>query len=257
MNIENTIKILAISLILTVSFPNSSYALSDNPIFVEISTQWCGACKMLEPTIEQLKGEYGGKVTFLKLDATNEETVLASIAIAEQYGVAEFFLNNRDAFPRVGIFCSTSSIPDHNLLGARSLDSFKEILNGLALEGGLCSLSDSATPKQADLGPGRPGEPEYEEVNSGRPDIPLLSDRPQLPEITGRPAELSFWQAGSSIPFYAYFQFWVLPECTGNSNIICSNHGLQENNNQDIPVFKPWNPNTTRNEKEFNGLKKG
>ncbi|MBI1858045.1 MAG: hypothetical protein HYR97_02895 [Candidatus Melainabacteria bacterium] len=256
MNIENTIKILAISLILTVSFPNSSYALSDNPIFVEISTQWCGACKMLEPTVEQLKGEYGGKVTFLKLDATNEETVLASVAIAEQYGVSEFFLNNRDAFPRIGIFCSTSATPDHNLLGALSIDSFRAILNGLALEGGVCSLSDSGSPKQADLGPGRPGEAEYEEVLGGRPDIPLLSDRPKLPVISGRPPELSFWQAGGPIPFYAYFQFWVLPECTGDINVICSNFGLEENKDE-VPTFKPWNPNTTRNEKEFNGLKKG
>lgn len=264
MNSLKAIIITLITLFATVfSSAPSNAIFSGNPIFVEITTEWCGACKMLKPVIEDLKKEYEGKVTFIKLDATDEQSIIASRVIARQYGLEEFFEKSRDVFPRVGIFCSNSSFPDQNLIGFRKIEAFREVLNGLALEGGLCNLSDSIVPEQADLGPGRPGEPEYPIVTEGRPDIPLLDGRPIETLSVGRdrPKELSFWQVGQPIPFYAYFQYFLLPECSGSTNVICSNYGLENNDNNNsgntTPIFTPWDPNATRNEKGFESLKKG
>lgn len=253
------VTLLTVILTFGLTLPSKSF-FAGNPVFVEISTEWCGACKMLEPVIEELKKEYAGQITFLKLDATNEESILASQAIAREYGVEEFFNNSRDAFPRVGIFCSNSELPDHNLLGYRPAESYREILSALASDGGICSLSDSATPKQADLGPGRPEDPKYPIVEGGRPEAPVIDGRPVSPNLAGRPKELSFWLAGEPIPFYAYFQFLAFPKCTADSNIVCSNYDDLENSSDsknDKPKFKPWDPNATRNEKGFDSLKKG
>ena len=229
----------------------------EKPLFVEISTDWCFACKFLKPTIQKLEQEYGGKVNFLLLNASNEEAVKESELIASRYGLLNFFNSNRNAFPRVAVFCSSNSIPESNILGASNYDSYREVLDKLT--NGSCNLSNSVT--VADLGPGRPQDTEFPDITGeGRPELPYCLDRPKdiLANISGRPAELTFWTIGRSIPISAYYQYLVLPKCSGN-NIICSN--IVDEIKKDInkgnestnePVYKPWTPNATRDEK---GLK--
>lgn len=229
-----------------------------NPIFVEISTQWCGACKILKPTIEELKKEYAGKVTFLLLDATSETSLIEASKIAQVYGISEFFNNNKNAFPRVGIFCSNSSIPDNNILGAYPKESYTTPLNEI-LNRTSCNLHTNNTQTEtADSGQTRPPQPNYPEIIGERPSEPSFSDRPALPVISERPEELSFWQIGQTIPLYAYFQYFKFPECTGNQNIVCANYSNEKNTIPDNkPTFTPWDSNATRNEKGFDSLKKG
>jgi len=51
------------------------------PVLVDFSAVWCGPCKMLDPIVHQLAGEWDGKVKFVKIDADQNPNILM------QYGV--------------------------------------------------------------------------------------------------------------------------------------------------------------------------
>jgi thioredoxin 1 len=54
---------------------------ASEPVVVDFYADWCGPCRMMTPVVEQLAGEYAGKVTIGKLD------VDANQDIAIRYGV--------------------------------------------------------------------------------------------------------------------------------------------------------------------------
>ena len=54
---------------------------SSDPVLVDFSAVWCGPCKMLDPVVKQLAGEWDGKVKVVKVDAD------ANPNIVMKYGV--------------------------------------------------------------------------------------------------------------------------------------------------------------------------
>jgi thioredoxin 1 len=54
---------------------------SDKPVLVDFWAIWCGPCKMIAPTIEELAKEYDGKLKVTKMD------VDANPKTAMQYGI--------------------------------------------------------------------------------------------------------------------------------------------------------------------------
>ena len=54
---------------------------SDVPVLVDFWAEWCGPCKAIGPSIEQLATEYEGKAKVFKLDVDSEGD------LAMQYGV--------------------------------------------------------------------------------------------------------------------------------------------------------------------------
>jgi thioredoxin 1 len=54
---------------------------SAEPVLVDFSAVWCQPCKMLDPVVKQLAGEWDGKVKVVKIDADENP------GLVMQYGV--------------------------------------------------------------------------------------------------------------------------------------------------------------------------
>ena len=51
------------------------------PVLVDFSAVWCGPCKMLDPIIKQLAGEWDGKVKVVKIDADANPNILMQYSV--------------------------------------------------------------------------------------------------------------------------------------------------------------------------------
>lgn len=51
------------------------------PLVIDFSATWCGPCKKIAPIIEELAGEYEGKVNICKCDVDDNDDLTAKFGI--------------------------------------------------------------------------------------------------------------------------------------------------------------------------------
>tara|TARA_B100000700_G_C14332806_1_gene529003 strand:- start:69 stop:380 length:312 start_codon:yes stop_codon:yes gene_type:complete len=90
-------------------------AESPLPIMVDFYADWCGPCQMLTPIIEELAGEYEGKVHIIKVDIDESQE------IAQEYAIT--------SIPTI-LFIRQGEVVD-KLAGFQSKDALKEKLDAM------------------------------------------------------------------------------------------------------------------------------
>jgi thioredoxin len=54
---------------------------SSEPVLVDFSAVWCPPCKMLDPVVQQLAGEWEGKVKVVKIDSDENPNLVMQFGI--------------------------------------------------------------------------------------------------------------------------------------------------------------------------------
>jgi thioredoxin 1 len=60
---------------------DSEIVNSDIPAMVDFWAEWCGPCKMVGPVVEELAGEYQGKIKIAQMDVDNNRQTPAKFGI--------------------------------------------------------------------------------------------------------------------------------------------------------------------------------
>lgn len=246
---KSFILLILVLIFLNTSIKQSNAQFSDRPLFVEISTDWCYACNILKPTIEELKTELGNEITFVRLNFSDENTSSESMKLAESLGITDFVSKSKHAFPTVGILCSSGISAEKLIVGANPKEVYIQAINELTNSGKICSFSSfdgitGSNQNNLDLG-------------SGRPEVVVSTDRPIEFSGSGRPETIRFWGLHEEIPLSAYYNFVKLPDCNGSINTLCTSYiPTPSIIKVDIPVnnsLEPFDPNPSRDEKGYTG----
>ena len=89
---------------------------SDQPLLVDFWAEWCGPCRAIAPTLEELGGDYDGRALIAKLNIDENP------AAAARYGV--------QAIPTMILF--KDGREQARLVGAQPKKTISELLNRFA-----------------------------------------------------------------------------------------------------------------------------
>ena len=86
---------------------------STNPVFVDFWAEWCGPCRAVSPTVEELYGEYKDKVDFVKVNVDQNND------LAQKYSIF--------SIPTLAIFANRKIIAQS--AGAASKDKIRSYID--------------------------------------------------------------------------------------------------------------------------------
>ena len=86
---------------------------SANPVFVDFWAEWCGPCRAVSPVVEELSGEYDGKVDFVKVNVDENGE------LAKKYNVF--------SIPTLAIFKNGEVVSQK--VGASTKESFQTMID--------------------------------------------------------------------------------------------------------------------------------
>ena len=85
---ENTMKTIALTkadfLTKVANYetnPTEWKYLGDKPALIDFYASWCGPCRMVAPILEELAGEYEGKIVVYKVNTEKEPDLAAAFGI--------------------------------------------------------------------------------------------------------------------------------------------------------------------------------
>jgi thiol-disulfide isomerase/thioredoxin len=88
--------LLAALVLASLSASHGSPTPETKPLVVVVYADWCPLCQKLKPVLALINEKYAGKIRFVRLDVTSEETAAKSMQQAKSLGLEQFFQKNRE-----------------------------------------------------------------------------------------------------------------------------------------------------------------
>lgn len=93
---QRNVVLLVMLVLSSLSGLYGSPTTETKPLVVVVYADWCPLCQKLKPALALINEKYAGKIRFVRLDVTSEETAAKSMQQAKSLGLERFFEKNRE-----------------------------------------------------------------------------------------------------------------------------------------------------------------